>query len=1030
MKPLSLTMTAFGPYRDAEKVDFGLLRDSRLFVITGSTGAGKTTIFDAICFALYGSASGEDRSETRMLRSHFADDETHTSVEFEFSVGVRSYRVFRQLAHRKGTNKSETGGKAELYETTSGEPVPCVDRFAVSDVNAKLERIVGLTREQFSQIVMLPQGEFRKLLTSDTENKEDILRRLFQTGLFRKLEERFHRKHREMTDAVKESRAKVEFHLQQAEESLPLREESALAAALGQEHRSALQVMEGLAAEAAYYREVSGIAEARKTRLAAEVESRQLRVHEAAVLNGRLDELDGKRRQLARLAERKSELEALERRLALAEQASRLQPYEEQADKAAAEARMCRVRHEEKRLAAEAAAKTLAQAEQAYRAEEAREPQRREAGRELERLGGLLPLVETLGERQAELERLGAQQRQLEAQLQARDEELGRLREVLRAGSEAAAKLEAEAAALPEKLELRSAMGEKYRLLKELTELKKRLDGFVELSGAREGAARLIRAEMDRMEALWIEGQAASLAAHLHEGEPCPVCGSVQHPGKAKSGGAVPSREELQQAKERLRHAERELEEAKAQAAASREGWESGIAVMDRYGIVPDGLERQLSLLEHEGKQLRAEIDRLKAQGEELSRLRAERKTLEERAERTGAEKERLLGLRQQHAVELAAKKSLLDKELEQIPDGLRSPAVVRSRLQEQQRLSQSLEAAWKEAGERLQRARTAEAEERASAAQLLARLGEAEESALQAAERFASELAAAGFGGNQSYKEAKLSERERQAGRESIEAYRTEAAALAQAVRELERELAGKQRIDVELLSAELAATKRELEETDAALRTAALLAGSAERLGAAIADARKRCAELESGLEEVADLYAMLKGDNPLKISFERYILIEFLEQILHAANERLRDLSNGQFVLERSGRLETRGKQSGLGLDVYDAYTGQNRDVKTLSGGEKFNASLALALGMTDVIQAHQGGISIEMMFIDEGFGSLDEESLNKAILTLIDLQRAGRMIGVISHVQELKQAFPAVLEVKKTKEGHSRTAIYLK
>ncbi|UUZ93122.1 hypothetical protein LJK87_49385 [Paenibacillus sp. P25] len=132
----------------------------------------------------------------------------------------------------------------------------------------------------------------------------------------------------------------------------------------------------------------------------------------------------------------------------------------------------------------------------------------------------------------------------------------------------------------------------------------------------------------------------------------------------------------------------------------------------------------------------------------------------------------------------------------------------------------------------------------------------------------------------------------------------------------------------------------------------------------------------------------------------------------------------------MLERSGRLEKHNRQSGLGLDVYDAYTGQNRDVKTLSGGEKFNASLCLALGMTDVIQSHQGGISIEMMFIDEGFGSLDEDALNKAIETLIDLQRSGRMIGVISHVQELKQAFPAVLEVRKTKDGCSRTAIVLK
>jgi exonuclease SbcC len=166
-------------------------------------------------------------------------------------------------------------------------------------------------------------------------------------------------------------------------------------------------------------------------------------------------------------------------------------------------------------------------------------------------------------------------------------------------------------------------------------------------------------------------------------------------------------------------------------------------------------------------------------------------------------------------------------------------------------------------------------------------------------------------------------------------------------------------------------------------------------------------------------------VRGQNSKKVSFERYLQISYLEQIIEAANHRLNRLSGGQFLLMRSDRQEARGRQSGLGLDVYDAYTGQTRDVKTLSGGEKFNASLCIALGMSDVIQSFQGNISIKTMFIDEGFGSLDEESLHKSVETLIDLQKSGRMIGVISHVQELKAIFPAVLEVNKTKEGHSRT-----
>jgi exonuclease SbcC len=201
-------------------------------------------------------------------------------------------------------------------------------------------------------------------------------------------------------------------------------------------------------------------------------------------------------------------------------------------------------------------------------------------------------------------------------------------------------------------------------------------------------------------------------------------------------------------------------------------------------------------------------------------------------------------------------------------------------------------------------------------------------------------------------------------------------------------------------------------------------------ESLRANIIDVHDQIQDEEAVYQELVDLYDVIKGDNESRISFERYILIEYLEQIVQAANERLRKLSNGQFFLKRSERVEKRNRQSGLGLDVYDTYTGQTRDVKTLSGGEKFNASLCLALGMADIIQAYEGGVSIETMFIDEGFGSLDEESLTKAIDTLIDLQKSGRLIGVISHVQELKNALPASLEVTKQKDGSSKTRFVVK
>ncbi|MDG0812058.1 SbcC/MukB-like Walker B domain-containing protein [Cohnella rhizosphaerae] len=257
------------------------------------------------------------------------------------------------------------------------------------------------------------------------------------------------------------------------------------------------------------------------------------------------------------------------------------------------------------------------------------------------------------------------------------------------------------------------------------------------------------------------------------------------------------------------------------------------------------------------------------------------------------------------------------------------------------------------------------------------------------------------------------------------IERFAAALAAVARQLEDLGAQLQGKERADLAAIAEEAERMERQAEETRASLREAQAHLEKGAEGRAKLLEAEEQWRKAERDFQLVKDLYDVVRGDNRHKISFERYLLVEFLDRILSAANLRLRTISGGQFYLVRSDRREKHGKQSGLGLDVFDNYTGQLRDVKTLSGGEKFNASLCLALGMADVIQAYEGGVSLETMFIDEGFGSLDEESLSKAVDTLVQLQQTGRMIGIISHVQELKQAIPAVLEVKKSADGCSYT-----
>ncbi|QJD87784.1 AAA family ATPase [Cohnella herbarum] len=1030
MKPIRLSMTAFGPYRDTETIDFGLLEDRRLFVISGNTGAGKTTIFDAICFALYGSASGEDRAEPRMLRSHFAEDEVHTSVDYRFSVGKRTYRVFRQMAHRRGGNKSETGGKAELYETTSGTEVPCIDRFTVSDVNMKMETVIGLTREQFSQIVMLPQGEFRKLLTSDTENKEEILRRIFRTGLYQKLEDRFQSMHRELQDSLKQAKALQDVYAKQAQESLPQREDSLLATTLRQEYSSMAQVTEGLVQEIGYYEGQAAEIEHGKAAVNERLQAQEAALREALALEGRFAQLADKRAQAEGMEARKAELAESERVVRLAELAARIEPYEEQAIAATRVVEQKRALHERKLLDAAAAERGHAVAEQRFRGEEARDAERKEADRELARLAELKPIVQTLEERRVAVERLAAEERAMAAKREAIEQRLGALREEKRSKAEQLKSAETEAALLPDKLQQYEHMKSKYKLLKELADLDKRIAEVSKHEAERERIARQLRDEHDRLETLWLEGQAGLLAAHLHDGKPCPVCGSEEHPDKAIAVADVPSRQGLQAAKDNLRQAENELNEAKAQAAAASSGKTERESLIGEYGITGQPFEVQLSIAESEGKLLRAETDRLKKVTEAVLAYRQNSDNLDVQLDKLQIEREQSIGEQHRLSMDRSAKQSVLDNELNRIPEQLRSPAMLSVRIGEQTNNVNRLNASWQEAQRGLQNTQALLIEEKTNVVQAIAQLEEATTHHENTQRKYNEELSKSGFASTEDYVAAKLSEADRNNMKRLVEEFKSAHSALLLQIAELERELVGKTRPIPDRLQETIAKLKEQSEQLTTELHTVLSYKQEAQRLYTAIEKAAEQFRELELRQQQVSDIYQMLKGDNALKISFERYILIEFLEQILHAANARLNDLSNGQFKLERSDRLETRGKQSGLGLDVYDAYTGQNRDVKSMSGGEKFNASLCLALGMTDVIQAYQGGVSIEMMFIDEGFGSLDEDSLNKAIATLIDLQRSGRMIGVISHVQELKQAFPAVLEVSKTKEGHSRTAILLK
>ncbi|MCM3700238.1 AAA family ATPase [Paenibacillus macerans] len=1025
MKPLKLTMTAFGPYKDTEVIDFSVLEEQRLFVVSGNTGAGKTSIFDAICFALYGSASGEDRNDSKMLRSHFADDQVYTSVDFEFELKGHVYRVYRQLAHVKAGNKVATGDRYELYELANGEEVALTDRQIVSQIDQKIRELIGLTKEQFIQIVMLPQGEFRKLLTSETENKEEILRRIFKTGLYKHVADHLNEKRKEMQQIGYSLQKTRDLYIEQVKSALGGREGAALYNVLRQEYYNTHQVLEALDQEIAYY---AGQTEEKKQLLERETAEQQRQTalyHQAKSINEQFDLLEQKAAAQQQLAEQEPEYREKAARLKRAEQAVHLQVYERHDFEAADDLARKEKLLEAARAQSEAAKQLLETAAARYAEEEGRKADREQALRELDRLQGYLPTVKQLDARQQLVAGLAAEAEKLSKQAEQVQRELEQLRTERTAKGVQVKEIEQRVATLPDKSARLAVLRQQAQIVQDYLKLSEKAKK--ELQAEQEAKETYGRANeaYTAMEERWMEGQAALLASLLQDGEACPVCGSVHHPQMAAASGDAPDKEALDRLRRDKSAAEKAYLQAQAELAATRRQMDERLQEVREHGFNPSDIRHVFDELVKEGKALADEEKALKEQHTGLLELRKELEALDQRLEELRIRKEQADHAYQEKKTSYAREKALFDQALTALPEDARSLDQLEERIRQAEQHKSRLESAWQEAQQRYQEASGQNIKTQENRSHAESQLTDARAQREKARQSYAEALTQAGFATEEEYKAVKMADAERLALKEQIEAYNTAVAANRAQLEEMTAQLAGKERRDLASLELRLQELERQVEALRAECQTAERQCKEAEESKEKIVRAEQtwQDAEREHGL--VKELYDVVRGENSKKISFERYLQIEFLVKIIHHANERLARMSGGQFYLVRSERMEKRGKQSGLGLDVFDNYTGQLRDVKTLSGGEKFNASLCLALGMADVIQAYEGGISLETMFIDEGFGSLDEESLNKAIETLIDLQQSGRMIGVISHVQELKQAIPAILEVKKTKEGHSYT-----
>ncbi|MDN0200286.1 SMC family ATPase [Streptomyces sp. S.PNR 29] len=983
-----LDITAFGPFGGSQTVDFDELSAAGLFLLHGPTGAGKTSVLDAVCYALYGSVPGARQSGQGIgLRSDHAAVGTRTEVRLQLTVAGRRLEVTRQppWERPKLRGKGMTVDKAQSglreYDAAAGAWKDLSRSH--QEIGEEITQLLGMSREQFCQVVLLPQGDFARFLRADAEARGRLLGRLFDTRRFAEVEKRLAERRKATETQVRDGDAALladAHRMQQAAgDAMELPELAPGDPGLAEAVLSAAAVARSTAREqltVAHCR----LAAAESAQAAAERELADVR------------ELNRLQRRLAEARERAARLE--ERAGAHREAQARM----ERARKAEAVAPALDLRESadaEHRRAAAAEARTRALLPDTY-ADAGAAGLAAGARRAAEELGGLESArraEQRLAELVAERDGLDRQERADEDALQEAEAWLAGW-EATRAGLQARIESAQEAATRAEQLAVQREPAQK-RL--GAARLRDQLSGDTDEAQKRalDSGERAVRAK-----AHWLDlkeqrlnGIAAELAAQLTDGEPCAVCGATEHPAPARKVAGHVDREAEERALAVYQRAEEQRAEDERRLGVVREALaaataEAGDTPTDRLADEAEELERRYA-------QARAEASGLHAAHEELRR--AER----ERDQRLAAQQQAAVraASRVGHRERLDRERAALEAELTQARGAAGSVAARAAQLEREAALLTEAADAVRAAEDAAQRLKEADA-------------------------RLADAAFRAGFDTPQAAAAALLDGTAHRELQRRLDAWQSEEAAVRAVLAEPDTAAAAQQP-PADLASAEgaAAAAAQRLREAASARDAADRRCAELDRLSARAAASVRGLAPLREEYDRVARLAGLAAGtsaDNERRMRLESYVLAARLEQVAAAATVRLQRMSSGRYTLVHSDDRTGRGR-SGLGLHVVDAWTGRERDTATLSGGETFFASLALALGLADVVTDEAGGVRLDTLFIDEGFGSLDDQTLDEVLDVLDSLRERDRSVGIVSHVADLRRRIHAQLEVVKGRSG---------
>ncbi|MDU0299055.1 SMC family ATPase [Streptomyces sp. PAL114] len=983
-----LDITAFGPFGTTQSVDFDALSTAGLFLLHGPTGAGKTSVLDAVCYALYGSVPGARQGgQGATLRSDHAAPGTRTSVTLELTVAGRRLEITRQppweRPKKRGTGTTVDKAQTWLRERDAASGTWKDLSRSHQEIGEEVTQLLGMSREQFCQVVLLPQGDFARFLRADAEARGKLLGRLFDTHRFAEVEKRLAERRRAAESRVRDGDADLlaEAHRMQqaAGGTMDLPELTPGEPGLAEAVLTAAAVARSTAREqltAAHCRLATAEAVRAQTSRGLDEERERHR------LQRRFAEA---RERAERLRERSGAHREAQDRMERARKAETVAPALELRDSAEAEHRR--------------AADTEVQARAllpAFLADAGVDGLAAAARRAAEELGGL----ESARRAERRLGELLDERADIDRQERA-DEEAREDAETWLADWEATRTALQDRIASAQQAAARAGelAGQRDTARRRLEAARTR-DRLIRDAGTAAEQARAAREQALAARQHWLDlkeqrlnGIAAELAAGLTDGAPCAVCGATEHPAPARRDAGHVDRETeeraltaYQRAEDRRTEADRRLSAVREELAAASAG--AGDTPTARLARELDESEEQYARARDAASTLHAAQEQLRAaEREHELRTAAQRDAQVRAAARVG------------HRERLDLERASVEAELSQARGDAPSVAARAGQLERDVALLTDATDA----------ARTAEAAAR--------RLKDADARLADAAFR-------AGFDTPRAAADALLDDAAHRDLQRRLDAWHDEEAAVRAVLAEPETVAAARQP------AADLTAAQRAAEDADRAVREAASARDAAtrrcaelDRLSARAAASVRRLGPLREEYDRVAGMAALTAGtsaQNERRMRLESYVLAARLEQVAAAATARLLRMSSGRYTLVHSDDRAGRGR-SGLGLHVVDAWTGRERDTATLSGGETFFASLALALGLADVVTDEAGGVRLDTLFIDEGFGSLDDQTLDEVLDVLDSLRERDRSVGIVSHVADLRRRVHAQLEVEKGRSG---------